>query len=136
VIIVLDTTVLVSGLWSPFGPPGGIVSLAAAGALSLCLDERILAEYREVLSRKEFGFDRELVDSLLLQVEVTGLFVAAPPLPERLPDPDDETFLEVALEAEADFLVTGNLRHFPARLRRGAAVVSPRQLMEALRSGW
>jgi uncharacterized protein len=131
--IVLDTNVMVSGLWSPFGPPGKIVGLVAAGALPLLLDERILGEYREVLSRNEFGFDPEKVESLLLQVEATGEFVVALPLPERLPDPDDEAFLEVALAAQADFLVTGNLRHFPARVRQGVAVVSPRDFLEALR---
>jgi putative PIN family toxin of toxin-antitoxin system len=131
--IVLDTNVLVSGLWSPFGPPGEIVSLVAAGALPLLLDERILGEYREVLARRGFGFDLEMVESLLFQVEATGEFVVTQPLPERLPDPDDEAFLEVALAAHADFLVTGNLRHFPARLRQGVAVVSPRDFLEALR---
>jgi predicted nucleic acid-binding protein len=45
--IVVDTNVLVSGLLSPFGPPGVIVSLTAAGRLSLCYDARILAEYAE-----------------------------------------------------------------------------------------
>ena len=134
--IVLDTNVLVSGLWSPFGPPGEIVGLVAAGALPLLLDERILGEYREVLARRGFGFDPDMVESLLLQVEATGEFVVARPLPERLPDPDDESFLEVALAAHADFLVTGNLRHFPGRLRQGVAVVSPREFIEALRGQW
>ena len=109
------------------------MSLVAAGALPLSLDDRILAEYREVLSRHGFGFDPEKVEPLLLLVEAIGEFVIAPPLPERLPDPDDEALLEGALEVAADFLVTGNLRHFPARLRQGVAVVSPRGFLEALR---
>lgn len=130
--IVLDTNVLVSGLWSPFGPPGKIVGLVAAGALPLLLEERILWEYREVLARREFGFDAGRVDSLLAQIEAAGEFVLAPPLAAPLPDPKDEAFLEVALAGSADFLVTGNLRHFPARLRQGIAVVSPRGFVEAL----
>lgn len=131
--IVLDTNVLVSGLWSPFGPPGKIVGLVAAGALPLLLEERILGEYREVLARRGFGFDPEMVESLLLQVEATGEFVLASPLQDRLPDSEDEAFLEVAIAAGADFLVTGNLRRFPSRLRQGVAVVSPRDFLEALR---
>jgi putative PIN family toxin of toxin-antitoxin system len=131
--IVLDTNVLVSGLWSPFGPPGNIVGRVAAGTLKLLLDERIFGEYREVLARGRFGFDPGLVESILLQIEAAGEFVLAQPLPERLPDPKDAPFLEVAFEARADFLVTGNLRHFPARLRLGVAVVSPRDFLEALR---
>lgn len=131
--VVLDTNVLVSGLWSPFGPPGEIVRLVAAGFLPLCLDERVLGEYHEVLARPAFGFDPTRVESLLLQAGATGEFVLASPLEERLPDPEDEAFLEVAIAAGADFLVTGNLRHFPVRLRHGVAVVSPREFIEALR---
>jgi len=34
-------------------------------------------------------------------------------------------FLEVARAGQADYLVTGNLRHFPARKRRAVKVVRP-----------
>jgi putative PIN family toxin of toxin-antitoxin system len=131
--IVLDTNVLVSGLWSPFGPPGEIVRRVAAGTQPLCLDERVLREYREVLARPAFGFDPSRVQSLLHQAEAAGEFVLASPLRDRLPDTDDEAFLEVAIAAGTDFLVTGNLRHFPIRLRHGVAVVSPREFIDALR---
>ena len=131
--VVLDTNVLVSGLWSPFGPPGRIVNLVAAGTLPLILEERSLAEYREVLARREFAFEPEIVESLFVQIEATGEFVLAEPLPDRLPDPKDEVFLAAAHSGHADFLVTGNLRHFPPRLRHGVAVVSPRDFLESLR---
>lgn len=131
--IVLDTNVVVSGLWSPFGPPGDIVNLVAAGKLPLCLDERIVGEYREVLARPRLAFAAERVEALLAQIVATGEFVIATPLPHRLPDSDDEAFLEVALAAQADFLVTGNLRDFPAHLRQGITIVSPRVFLDALR---
>lgn len=131
--IVLDTNVVVSGLWPPFGPPGEIVTRVAAGVLPLCLDERIVREYRDVLARPRLGFAAERVEALLAQAEATGEFVLATPLPHRLPDPDDDAFLEVAAAAKVDFLVTGNLRHFPPRLRAGVRVVSPREFLEALR---
>ncbi|MDL2717062.1 MAG: putative toxin-antitoxin system toxin component, PIN family [Acidobacteriota bacterium] len=131
--VVLDTNVLVSGLWSSFGPPATIVGLVAAGTLPLLLEERILGEYREVLARRRFGFDPPRVESLLLQVEATGEFVSAEPLLAPLPDPKDEVFLAVAISARADYLVTGSLRHFPPRARHGVAVVSPREFLEVLR---
>ena len=56
--IVLDTNVLVSGLLSPHRPPGEIVRLVSGGLVSLCLDARIVAEYRDVLARPRFGFDQ------------------------------------------------------------------------------
>ena len=48
----------------------------------------------------------------------------------NLPDRDDEPFLAVALAAQADYLVTGNLADYPAEARRGCAVVSPAEFME------
>ena len=60
----LDTNVLVSGLLSPFGPPGEIVRMVSSGAVVLCLDARIFAEYDDVLARPRFGFDPDSVAAL------------------------------------------------------------------------
>ncbi len=128
--IVVDTNVLVSGLLSPFGPPGAIVGLIAAGRLSLCYDARILAEYAGVLRRPRFPFAEEDVSALLHQLEAGGELARPMPLPVRLPDPLDEPFLEVAADALADYLITGNVRHFPALAGQGVHVVSPREFIE------
>ena len=132
--IVLDTNVLVSGLLNPFGPPARILQLLAAGELSLCYDARILCDYRGVLLRPAFGFRSDQVDSLLEQIRATGEPVAAVPLAHRLPDRDAEPFLEVALAAGVEYLVTGNLRHYPARTRSGVRVVSPASFVEAFQA--
>jgi putative PIN family toxin of toxin-antitoxin system len=132
--IVLDTNVLVSGLLSPFGPPGEIVRMVSAGAIHLCLDARLLAEYEEVLLRPRFGLDPDAVATLLDYVDGTSEKVASTPLSERLPDADDEAFLEVAVASGAEYLVTGNLVHFPAQACAGVSVVSPAVFIEAYRS--
>ncbi len=131
--VVLDTNVLVSGLLNPYGPPGQIVRLAAAGELQLCFDARILAEYREVLRRPAFPFRAEEVDALLEQLRAAGEAVGAKPLMQRLPDIDDEPMLEVASAGEVDYLVAGNVRHFPAKCSVGVGVVSPAQFLEIYR---
>ena len=128
--IVVDTNVLVSGLLSPFGPPGDIVRLLVAGAVRACYDARILDEYREVLSRPAFRIPDDRAESLLQQIVADGLLVTAPPLTVRLPDPDDEVFLAVALAGSARCLVTGNLRHYPEATRSGLPVVSPRGFLD------
>ena len=129
--VVIDTNVLVSGLLSPFGPPGVIVGLIAAGRLSLCYDSRILAEYNEVLGRPSFPFAEKDVAVLMAQIRTGGELATANPLSVRLPDPNDEPFLEVAASAMVEFLVTGNLKHFPRERRQGVRVVSPRELLES-----
>ena len=131
--IVLDTNVLVSGLLSPFGPPGEIVRMVSSGELALCLEARILSEYGDVLRRPKFAFREDGVAALLHFVEYRGRPVASSPLPEHLPDPSNEPFLEVALAGGADCLVTGNLAHFPPQLRQEVAVLSPGEFMSAYR---
>ncbi len=131
--VVLDTNVVVSGLISPFGAPGEIVRMVASGALELCYDARVLSEYRNVLLRQKFSFDQAHVEDLLDQIEACGHVTTGKLLTKRLSDSDDEPFLEVALGGEAYYLVTGNLKHYPAEKRQGMRVVSPTEFLEIYR---
>ncbi len=128
----IDTNVLVSGLLSPYGPPGEIARLISSGALSLCFDARILSEYSQVLRRPKFPFHTEEIDALLEQIQSKGSVVASEPLPRRLTDPHDEAFLEVAVGGKAGMLVTGNLKHFPPSLHH-VKTVSPAAFIENYR---
>jgi putative PIN family toxin of toxin-antitoxin system len=130
--VVLDTNVLVSGLLTPFGPPGQIVRIAADGSIALCHDARILTECREVLLRPKFPFSHDSVEALLDQIVANGIVTVAMPLRLSLPDRDDEPFLEVALAGEAP-LVTGNLKHYPKNKRQGALIESPSEFLARLR---
>jgi len=131
--IVLDTNVLVSGLLSPFGAPGHVVRMVSSGVLTVCYDARVIQEYRAVLLRRKFSFEKQDVDALLDQVEASGMLTAPEPLPKNLPDPDDAVFLEVALAGGAECLVTGNIRHYPARRRHGMLVLPPAGFLEFYR---
>ncbi len=131
--IVLDTNVLVSGLLTPLGPCGEIVRALASKEITICIDVRILLEYREVLSRPGFGIDVGEIVRILRQIETFAEFCRAVPLPESLPHPGDNALLEVAISAELECLVTGNLKHFPAKRRRGVRVLSPREFLDYIR---
>jgi len=133
--IVLDTNVLVSGLLSPFAPSGVIVRMVSSGAVTLCLDARILAEYDEVLARPRFDFGPDAVAALLDYIDFAGEVAAPQPLAVRLPDPGDEPFLEVASACCADCLVTDDLAHFPSESCRGVTVVLPAEFVERVRCG-
>jgi uncharacterized protein len=130
--VVVDTNVLVSGLLNPYGPPGRIVQMAAAGELTLCFDVRILGEYRDVLLRPVFSFRAEHVEALLEQIRAGGEPVMPRPLKHHLPDRDDEPFMEAAIAA-AECLITGNLRHYPAKSRGTVQVVLPAEFLEICR---
>lgn len=130
--IVLDTNVLVSALLSPHGPPARILQLILAGKVVPCFDVRILDECRRVLPRPKFAFDVRHTNELLDFLESTGETVLSVPLQNPLPDADDHAFLEAALAGAAGYLVTGNPRHFPAKLRCGISVLTPAEFLKAL----
>lgn len=62
---VFDTNVLVSGILSPHGPPGWIVDALQQGVCRAVVDDRIWADYSEVLARPAFGFSTGDVELLL-----------------------------------------------------------------------
>jgi predicted nucleic acid-binding protein len=133
--IVLDTTVLVSGLLSPFGPPGEIVRLVSSGVVTLCLDARILSEYDEVLARPRFGFGHDSVAALLDYLSVASETAAAEPLPVRhgrsstLVVVDDLNVVRVAVdpgEADTPLIVDADTV---------LSFAIPRELLQTVR-GW
>ena len=128
--VVLDTNVLVAGLLSPFGPCGDIVRMVSSGGLTLCIDARVLSEYREVLGRPKFNFDHSKIATILDYIERSGWVVSSTPLPVSLPDPDDGPFLEIAVSGGADYLITGNSAHFPQESCLGIKVVSPADFLK------
>lgn len=105
--------------------------MALSGAIQVCHDDRILAEYAEVLVRPRFKLDAAHVRDVLAKLELDGVAVDASGQSSLgLPDPDDEPFVAVALAVAADFLVTGNLADYPKQKCKGCAVVSPAEFME------
>ena len=90
-------------------------------------DNRILNEYIEVLHREKFGFNAASVDALISFFLSEGEFIAADPAVIKFKDEDDRVFYEVMKSGNADFLITGNLAHFP----KDAKIVSPTDFLKA-----
>jgi len=133
VLIVLDTNVLVSALLNPFGTPARVLDQVLSDIVQLAFDDRILAEYSEVLKRPRFGFPASGIQALLNHIQLNGRQIAAAPAGLRkFPDPGDLPFAEVALSAPAEVLVTGNLSHFRALEGRGIPVLTPSEFMDGL----
>ena len=124
--IVLDTNVLISALINPGGIPAKILNLILNGKLTVLYDNRIMGEYRVVLSRKKFDFSLEIIEPLLDYIKYEGEFIAAEPLKTHFLDEDDKMFLEVALSGKAEYLITGNIKHFPAE----SYIVTPKVFIE------
>lgn len=131
--VVIDTNVLVSGILNPYGPPGRIVDSVLSESVTVLHDDRILAEYREVLLRPVFGFQRAEVDALVNFIDFSGEHLTVGTVDVALPDPTDLPFLEVAIAGLADALITGNAKHFkPRRGRHDVWVCTPAEFVRRM----
>jgi len=131
--IVVDTNVLVSGMINAAGPPGRITDLIREGLLGVVVDDRILAEYSEVLNRPKFNpyFDSHDVRDILVFLEQNACYTVSTTQVVDLPDIDDAPFLEVALTAAVP-LVTGNTSHYPAHYLSQVSIYTPAVFMTTL----
>lgn len=130
---VIDTNVLVSALLRWESNPGMVMKESLKGRIIPLLNEEVIAEYQEVLSRPKFHFPKEAVNVVINGIIKRGIFLDVKPLEEMLPDSKDAVFYEIVMEArksENAYLVTGNLKHFPMK----SFVVTPKEMLEILES--
>jgi len=111
-LVVIDTNVLVSALWSKDGNPRKVLDLLLNGKIKPCFDSRILIEYRVVMSRPRFNFSAAEIYSLMSRIEETGISVVPAPVGAPFIDENDKKFFETAKQCSAT-LITGNIKHYP-----------------------
>jgi len=134
-LAVLDTNVLIAAGVNPHGPPARLVhDWVLRGQIGAITCPWIVEEYRTVARRRKFaayGFPPPWLEPLIAE----SLYLPDPePWPYSIPDPKDAPFLALARAAGA-WLVTGNLKHFPQRSRRGVTVLSPADYLAHLLAG-
>jgi putative PIN family toxin of toxin-antitoxin system len=130
--IVLDTNVLVSAFLRPGSKPAKILRLALQGEIQIIVNEGMLSEYNEVLGRPKFELEAQRVQTILETIRSKSIRAPALAASLGLPDAKDEIFLEAALAAKADALITGNKSHFPKPLCRGQTVWTPEEFLREL----
>src|SRR5579864_2115172 len=111
--LVLDTNVIISAALNPDGLPRTAFLLAITKPARLYVSQTILAEYREVLSRPELAIRKGVRRQFLQLIANRAHVVRRLPRIQAARDPEDDKFLECADAGRADYLVTGNRRHFP-----------------------
>ena len=129
--IVLDTNVVVSAALKPDGLQRTVLLLALTKPARLYVTDAILAEYNGVLARPELQIRKGLRRQLLQLIRSRAHAVTPAPALEVAKDPDDNKFLECAEAAKADYLVTGNLRHFP-RFWKKTKVINAREFLNVV----
>ena len=129
---VIDTNVLVSGLLSPSGNEALILLAVHQGLVGACYSEAMLQESSAVLVRPKFAFSPDEIAALLGMLQDKGELVTPKGAPPFLPDPDDAKFLHCATTAGAEYLVTGNRRHFPHAGEGPPHVVNAGELLDRI----
>lgn len=120
--VVLDTNVVVSALFSPAGCENRVLNLALHGRVQLYTSPTVQAEYERVLSSPRLHFSRTRVSSAIRQIEDAAYTARPVRTLSECPHEEDNRFLECAETAGADYLITGNKRHFPERWKQTSVV--------------
>ena len=130
--VVLDTNVLLSALLFG-GNPREILNRTIRGDLKLCISEAILSELGAVLQRPKFGFAAALVNQI--SMELSSISELANPREKiRLIEADeaDNHVLECAVEAHAEYIISGDAHLLELTEFRSIQVVSPQQFLATL----
>jgi putative PIN family toxin of toxin-antitoxin system len=129
--LVLDTNIIVSAALKPDGLQRTVLLLAMTRPARLYVSAAILSEYRIVLSRPELSIRKGLRQQFLQRIEDSSHMVSPWHQVRVTSDPDDNIFLECADAARADYLLTGNQRHFP-RFWKQTKIVTSREFITLL----
>lgn len=130
--VVLDTNILISALLKRYGNEAMVLTATLARKFDLVLSPAVLAEYELVLPRPKFGFSSVEVRTILTALKQAGDLVHPTKAVTTSPDESDNRFLECAQAGQADYLVTGNIKHFPAKWGK-TRIVRAATLIEHIR---
>ncbi|MCL5670610.1 MAG: putative toxin-antitoxin system toxin component, PIN family [Acidobacteria bacterium] len=129
--VVVDTNVVVSGLLKPGGSEALILDLARAARFTMVVSDALLREYEGVLRRPHFRIASADIARSMRRIRETAHHVEPDACVQAARDPDDNRVLECALAGGAQYIVTGNTRHFPSEFQ-GIRVIPPRQFLVIL----
>lgn len=132
--IVIDTNVLISGLITS-GSPARVLDLWLSDKVVVCISSPIIEEYVAVLLRPKFkrvGTAQERYEIVSGLVELDNTKVVNPEFRLKVitEDPDDNMFLECALEAQAEVIVSGD-EHLLSQVEyEGIKILRPSELLQ------
>ena len=129
--LVVDTNIVVSAALKPDGLQHTLLTVAITKPARLYVSEAIMAEYRQVLARPGLHIRRGLQQQMLQLIRSRSYDANPTRHLQVAVDPEDNKFLECADAARADYLVTGNQRHFP-KFWKSTKVITSREFISML----
>ena len=129
-VIVLDSNILISAFISEKGEDAKVVR--EAKVQELYLSPFILQEVYTSLHypriRKRFDFPDADIDNYIVDLNKASTLIEATIKLNLCPDPKDNPILACAIAANADYLVTRNIKHFPES-HQGVQIIHPRAFL-------
>lgn len=128
---VIDTNVVVSSMLKQKSIPWQILNLVDRNIITPLLNEEILNEYIDVITRNKFNFDKSLVDDTISRIKTKAIYIEREETIEDFIDKDDIVFFEIVLSVRSTmdaYLITGNMKHYPVR----SYIVTPAQMIEII----
>jgi putative PIN family toxin of toxin-antitoxin system len=132
---VIDTNVFISALRSSRGASFKLLELIGHNRFKLCVSVPLILEYESAAKRvsRSLGFRHsdigDILDYLCSEAEHREIFYLWRPF---LKDPGDDMVLELAVEAEADYIVTHNIRDFARIELFGIKAFTPQEFLRDL----
>jgi uncharacterized protein len=135
--LVIDTNVFVSGLISEAGSPGRLLRAVQAKKAIHLVSDPMVEEYLRVLDYPRIRKFERITDTFVVDIAAYLVYQTERiELRSRIrmsPDPDDDVFLNTAVDGRATLLVTGDKTDLLA-LRRvdGIPIVSALEAVERI----
>jgi len=136
-LVVLDTNVFVSGLLTPHGIPGLIIKKFRERQFEIATSPRQIAEIKDVLKRPSLhralprGTPMEVLRFFASLKKLTKVF-DPPPLPWDFKDKGDHFLLDLVIESNAHFLITGDHDLQDLALIQKCVVLSPADFIQRI----
>ncbi len=134
---VIDTNILVRAMLKPEGSVGPVVGFLREGRYVFLYSEATLNELIDVLGRPRmvhrYGLTTDEVDALCALVVLRGELVHPGRAIALCRDPKDDKFLEVAVEGQADVIVTGDEDLEVLDPFEGIPMISPAKFLRLLK---
>ena len=133
--VVIDTNVLVSSLLKPKSKAREIYRLALRGKIKLYISENLLNELKRVLEYPKFEIERLQKETFLKNLQRVATFVYPRQSIDVIKeDSPDNRFLECAVEAKVDYLISGDKKHLlPLKNFEGIRILNPDEFLRVYR---
>jgi putative PIN family toxin of toxin-antitoxin system len=131
-IVVLDTNIVASATYWR-GKPAHCLEAWMNGKFDLAISHSILSEYEEILDRLGACYPNRPPTGWLAAIKQAGHFYLPAPIQTNVADPDDRMFVECAVAAKADYLVTGDKGHLlPLKTVGGTKIIAVSSFLQIL----